>query len=81
MLCWLPQKIKNIDIKKIIAFSAIKIKAFSEKYPNILSFKLFGWVFCLFWFNRYIKTLCFSIEAKQPKKTFSNQGLLFVLVQ
>jgi hypothetical protein len=25
---------------------------FYEKFPNILSFKLFGWVFCLFWFNR-----------------------------
>jgi hypothetical protein len=43
---------------------------FSEKYPKILSFKLFGRVFCLFRFNRNIKTLCFSIEAKQPKQTF-----------
>jgi hypothetical protein len=41
-----------------------------EKYPNILSFKLFGWVFCLFRFNRNIETLCFGIEAKQPKQTF-----------
>jgi hypothetical protein len=24
---------------------------FLKKYPNILSFKLFGWVFCLFRFN------------------------------
>jgi len=46
---------------------------FSEKYPNILSFKLFGWVFCLFRFNRNIKTLCFSIKAKQLKQTVSKQ--------
>ncbi len=43
------------------------------KYPNILSFKLFGWVFCLFRFNRNIETLCFGIEAKQPKQTVSKQ--------
>jgi hypothetical protein len=41
----------------------------SEKYPNILSFKLFDWVSCLFQFNRNIETLCFGIEAKQPKQT------------
>ncbi len=46
---------------------------FSEKYPNILSFKLFGWVFCLFRFNRNIETLCFGIEAKQQKQTVSKQ--------
>jgi hypothetical protein len=45
----------------------------SEKYPNILSFKLFGWVFCLFLFNRNIETLCFGIEAKQPKLTVLKQ--------
>jgi hypothetical protein len=39
----------------------------------MLSFKLFGWVFCLVWFNRNIKTLCFGIEAKQPKQTVSKQ--------
>jgi hypothetical protein len=42
---------------------------FSEKYPNILSLKWFGWVFCLFRFNQKIKTLCFGIKAKQPKQT------------
>ncbi len=42
---------------------------FSEKYPNMLSFKLFGLVLCLFQFNRNIKTLCFGIEVKQPKLT------------
>jgi hypothetical protein len=46
---------------------------FSEKYPNILSFKLFWWVFCLFRFNRNIETLCFGIETKQPKQTVSKQ--------
>jgi hypothetical protein len=46
---------------------------FVEKYPNMLSFKLFGWVFCLFQFNRNIETLCFGIEAKQPKQTVSKQ--------
>jgi hypothetical protein len=46
---------------------------FSEKYPNMLSFKLFGLVFCLFRFNRNIETLCFGIEAKQPKQTVSKQ--------
>ena len=46
---------------------------FSERYPNILSFKLFGWVFCLFLSNRNIETLCFGIEVKQPKQTVSKQ--------
>ncbi len=45
-------------------------RKFSEKYPNILSFKLFGWVLCLFRFNRNMETLCFGIEAKQPKQMF-----------
>jgi hypothetical protein len=44
---------------------------FSEKYPNMLSFKLFWLVFYLFWFNRNIETLSFGIEAKQPKQTIS----------
>ncbi len=43
---------------------------FLEKFPNILSFQLFGWVFCLFRVNR---TLCFGIEAKQPKQTVQKQ--------
>jgi hypothetical protein len=46
---------------------------FSEKYPNMLSFKLFGLVFCLFWLIRNIETLCFGIEAKQPKQTVLKQ--------
>jgi hypothetical protein len=46
---------------------------FSEKFPNILSFKLFGWVFCLFQFNRNIETPCLSIETKQPKQTVLKQ--------
>jgi hypothetical protein len=36
----------------------------------MLSIKLFRLVFCLFRFNRKIETLCFGIEAKQPKQTF-----------
>jgi hypothetical protein len=32
--------------------------------------KLFQLVFCLFWFNRNTKTLCFSIDAKKPKQMF-----------
>jgi hypothetical protein len=36
----------------------------------MLPIKLFWLVFCLFWFNRNIKILCFGIEAKQPKQTF-----------
>jgi hypothetical protein len=45
-----------------------------RKYPNILSFfKLFGWVSCLFQFNRNIETLCFGIEAKQPKQIVLKQ--------
>jgi hypothetical protein len=32
--------------------------------------KLFWLVFCLFRFNQNIETLCFGIEAKQPKQTF-----------
>jgi hypothetical protein len=27
----------------------------------------------LFWFNQNIETLCFGIEAKQPKQTVSKQ--------
>ncbi len=40
---------------------------FSLKCQNMLSIKLFWLVFCLFRFNRNIETLCFGIEAKQPK--------------
>ncbi len=47
---------------------------FSEKYQNVLSFKLFRLVFCLFRFNRNIETLCFGIEPKQPKQTVSKQS-------
>ncbi len=39
------------------------------KKPNILSIKLFDWVYCLFRFNQNMETLCFGIEAKQPKQT------------
>ncbi len=39
----------------------------------MLSFKLFGLVFCLFQLIRNIKTLCFGIEAKQPKQTVLKQ--------
>ena len=46
---------------------------FSKKYPNILYFELFGWVFCLFRFNQNIETLCFGIEAKQPEHTVLKQ--------
>jgi hypothetical protein len=46
---------------------------FSEKYPNMLIFKLFGLVFCLFRFNQNIETLCFGIEAKKPKQNVLKQ--------
>ncbi len=46
---------------------------FSEKYQNMLSIKLFWMVFCLFWFNRNVKTLCFGIEPKQAKQTVTKQ--------
>jgi hypothetical protein len=36
----------------------------------MLPIKLFRLVFCLFRFIRNIETLCFGIEAKQPKQTF-----------
>jgi hypothetical protein len=36
----------------------------------MLPIKLFRLVFCLFWFNQNIETLCFGIEAKQPKQSF-----------
>jgi hypothetical protein len=39
----------------------------------MLSIKLFRLIFCLFRFNQNIETLCFSIEAKQPKQTISKQ--------
>ncbi len=50
---------------------------FSEKFPNVLSFKLFGWVFCLLRFNRnYLfwyrsettETNCFETNRKNRKK-------------
>jgi hypothetical protein len=46
---------------------------FLQKYPNMLSFKLFGLVFWLFQFIRNIETLCFDIEAKEPKQTVLKQ--------
>jgi hypothetical protein len=46
---------------------------FSEQYQNMLSFKVFRLVFCLFRFNQNIETLCFGIELKQPKQTVSKQ--------
>jgi hypothetical protein len=39
----------------------------------MLSVKLFWLVFCLFRFNQNIETLCFGIEAKQPKQTILKQ--------
>jgi hypothetical protein len=33
----------------------------------MLPIKLFRLVFCLFRLNRNIETLCFGVEAKQPK--------------
>jgi hypothetical protein len=39
----------------------------------MLSFKLFRLVFRLSWFNRNIETLCFGLEAKQPKQTVRNK--------
>jgi hypothetical protein len=36
----------------------------------MLPIKLFPLVFCLFRFNLNIETLCFGIEARQPKQTF-----------
>ncbi len=45
---------------------------FSEKY-KICSLQLFRLVFCLFRFNQNIETLCFGIEAKQPKQTVLKQ--------
>ncbi len=39
----------------------------------MFSITLFQLVFCLFRFNRNIETLCFSIEAKQPKQTITKQ--------
>ncbi len=44
----------------------------SSKQTKIV-LNMFGWVFCLFRFNRNIETLCFGIEAKQPKLTVSKQ--------
>jgi hypothetical protein len=39
----------------------------------MLFIKLFRLVFCLFRFNRNLETLCFGVEAKQPKQTISIQ--------
>jgi hypothetical protein len=40
----------------------------------MLCIKLFWLVFCLFWFNRNIESLCFGVEAKQPKQIISKQA-------
>ncbi len=40
----------------------------------MLPIKLFQLVFCLFRFNRNIETLCFGIEAKQPKRFVSDSA-------
>jgi hypothetical protein len=48
---------------------------FLKKYQNMLPIELFWLVFCLFRFNRNIETLCFGIEAIQPK-----QNVLFRIV-
>ncbi len=42
-----------------------------EKYPNILSFKLFGWVFCLFRINRNSLLRYRSETTETPKQTVS----------
>jgi hypothetical protein len=49
---------------------------FSEIFQNMLSIKMFRLVFCLFWFNRNIKTLsestetnCFETSQNKPKHT------------
>jgi hypothetical protein len=44
---------------------------FMKKYQYMLSIKLFQLVFCLFRFNQNTETLCFGIEAKQPKQILS----------
>ena len=46
---------------------------FSEKYPNILSFKLFGWVFCLFRINQNSLFRYRSETTVTPKQTVSKQ--------
>jgi hypothetical protein len=43
----------------------------------MLPIKLFRLGFCLFWFNRNIETLCFGIEAKQPKQMFCFSTVIF----
>ncbi len=45
----------------------------SEKYPNILSFKLFGWVFCLFRINWNSLFRYRSETTETPKQTVSKQ--------
>ncbi len=43
---------------------------FYEKLPIYAPYQTVLLVFCLFWFNSNIETLCFGIEAKQAKQTF-----------
>jgi hypothetical protein len=40
----------------------------------MLPIKLFWFVFCLFWFNRNIETLCFGKETKKPNKLFRKKN-------
>ena len=46
---------------------------FSEKYPNILSFMRFGWVFCLFQINWNSLFRYRSETTETPKQTVSKQ--------
>jgi hypothetical protein len=45
-----------------------KPQIFLKIYQNMLPIKLFWLVFRLFRFNQNTETLCFGIEAKQPKQ-------------
>ncbi len=73
-VCWVFRTyIETIETNRTVSKKPINPK-FSKKYQNMLSIKLFRLVFCLFWFNRNIETLCYGIEAKQPKQTISKQS-------
>ncbi len=56
-VCFLKPKRKNFGLFRCFEPKSKQLKQtdlfrFSEKFPNMLSFKLFEWVFCLFQYNR-----------------------------
>jgi hypothetical protein len=62
---------KQTELFRIIPKQPETTLNFLKKYQNMLSFKLFRLVFCLFRFNRKIETHCFGIEFETTETNCS----------